>query len=307
MQTLLLIDGNALMHRAFHAIPLFTTSKGFPTNVIYGFFSILQKAITDFKPSHLIVCFDTPKPTFRNDLLKEYQMQRPVIDDNFKIQIPHLKDALDKADVFHVEKDGYEADDLIGTLARKFKEKSIKVLILSGDKDILQLVNESVSVANPQGGLSSVKLYTVDEVRKKFNLEPEQIPDLKGLMGDASDNYKGAKGIGPKTAEKLLLEYKTVENTLEHIHEIKNEHIKNILETSRENILLSKKLATILQDVPVDIDAKKTKFSGWNEDLKHYLLQEFEMNGLAKKLFGENDKKQEKSKEKNDIPQMNLF
>ncbi len=307
MNTLLLIDGNALMHRSFHALPVFTNSKGFPTNVIYGFFSILQKTVTDFKPSHLIVCFDTPKPTFRNDLLKEYQMQRPEIDNAFKMQIPHLKEALHKAGVFHIEKDGYEADDLIGTLAHKFKEKDINVLILSGDKDILQLVNDSVFVINPQGGLFSIKLYTPDEVRKKFNLEPEQIPDLKGLMGDSSDNYKGAKGIGPKTAEKLLLEYKTVENTLEHIHEIKNENIKNILETSRKNILLSKKLATILQDVPIDIDAKKTKFSGWNEDLKYYLLQEFEMKGLVKKLFEGYDKKQEKSKEKNNIPQMNLF
>lgn len=305
MQTLLLIDGNALMHRAFHAIPLFTTSKGFPTNVIYGFFSILQKAITDFKPSHLIVCFDTPKPTFRNDLLKEYQMQRPEIDDAFKIQIPHLKEALNKAGVLHIEKEGYEADDLIGTLAREFKEKDINVLILSGDKDILQLVNDSVFVINPQGGLSSIKLYTPDEVRKKFNLEPGQIPDLKGLMGDASDNYKGAKGIGPKTAEKLLAEYKTVENTLKHADEIKNEHVKKILETSKKNILLSKKLATILQDVPVDIDTKKTKFSGWNEDLKHYLLQEFEMKGLVKKLFGENNDKNEDMKKPN--PQISLF
>src|SRR3989338_6753699 len=151
MNTLLLIDGNAIMHRAFHALPPFKTKDGIPTNVIYGFFSMLHKSIADFHPNFIVVCFDTPKPTFRNKLSKEYQAQRPKISDDFITQIPLVKEALDKAGVTHLEKDGFEADDLIGTITQKFKDNGIKVLILSGDRDIQQLVAKNVYVITPKG------------------------------------------------------------------------------------------------------------------------------------------------------------
>src|SRR3989338_5050149 len=179
MQTLLLIDGNAIMHRAYHALPPFKTKDGTPTNVIYGFFSMLHKSIIDFKPTHIVVCFDTPKPTFRNRIFKEYQAQRPKIADDFIVQIPLLKEALDKAGVIHLEKDGYEADDLIGTISNKFKTNQIRVLILSGDRDIQQLVDKNVFVITPKLGLSDIKIYDSAEVKKKYGLEPTKIPDLK--------------------------------------------------------------------------------------------------------------------------------
>src|SRR3989338_7996711 len=158
MQTLLLIDGNAIMHRAYHALPPFKTKDGTPTNVIYGFFSMLHKGIIDFKPTHIVVCFDTPKPTFRNKMFKEYQAQRPQIGDDFIVQIPLLHEALKKAGVVFLAKDGYEADDLIGTLAT-ISKKNMQVYILTGDKDIMQLVNSHVKVVSPQTGMSSIKLY----------------------------------------------------------------------------------------------------------------------------------------------------
>src|SRR3989344_8772184 len=181
MNTLLLIDGNAIMHRAFHALPPFKTKNGLPTNIIYGFFSMLHKAVSDFKPTHIVVSFDTPLPTFRNKLFKAYQAQRPKISDDFITQIPYLKEALSKAGIIHLEKDGFEADDIIGTIADKFKTNGIKVLILSGDRDIQQLVDSNVFVITPKLGLSELKMYDNSEVKKKFGLNPNQIPDLKAL------------------------------------------------------------------------------------------------------------------------------
>src|SRR3989344_2267889 len=179
METLLLIDGNAIMHRAFHALPPFKTKAGLPTNVIYGFFSMLHKSIIGFKPSHVVVCFDTPKPKIRNKLFKEYQSQRPKISDDFIVQIPLVKEALDKAGIVHLEKDGFEADDLIGTIANKYKTNGIRVLILSGDRDIQQLIDDKVFVITPKMGLSNLMIYDANEVQKKMGLKPEKIPELK--------------------------------------------------------------------------------------------------------------------------------
>lgn len=306
MKTLLLIDGNALMHRAFHALPAFKTQKGLPTNVVYGFLSMLHKALSDFKPSHLVVCFDTPTPTFRNKLYKEYQMQRPVISDEFKIQVPYVKEALDQGGIFHIEKEGFEADDLIGTIAVEFKKKHIKVLVLSGDRDILQLVNDSVFVITPKIGISDLKLYDASEVQNKFEIPPHTIPDLKALAGDPSDNYKGAKGIGPKTAAKLLKEYGTVEHLLSKLATLKNSTIKKLLKEHKKHILLSKKLATIVTNVALDYSIAKTEFHGWNPHLKSYLLETMEMKGLVKKLFDNNHTAKEKTKETKKDPQVQI-
>src|SRR3989338_3747664 len=220
MDTLLLIDGNAIMHRAFHALPPFKTKDGIPTNVIYGFFSMLHKSIADFKPNFIVVCFDTPKPTFRNKIFKDYQAQRPKISDDFITQIPLVKEALDKAGIIHLEKDGFEADDLIGTISNKYKTNQIRVLILSGDRDIQQLVDKNVFVITPKLGLSDIKIYDTAEVLNTFGLNPEKIPDLKALMGDSSDNYTGAKGIGPKTAAKLIQQFGSIKEIYSHLNEI---------------------------------------------------------------------------------------
>lgn len=287
MQIFLLVDGNAVMHRAFHALPPFKTKTGIPTHVIYGFFSIIYKAITDFSPVYFTVCFDTPAPTFRNKIFKEYQIQRPKIADEFKSQIPSVKKALDLGGIVHLEKDGFEADDLLGTIAKRVGflfNKKIKVLILSGDRDILQLVDRNIFVISPQTGLSNIKIYDVDEVAKKFMVTPSQIADFKALAGDPSDNYLGARGIGPKTASKLISEYQTVENLFNNLNKIENRALRKILEENKNNVFLAKKLARIVTDVKIDFEIEKAKFEGFKKELKDFLLK-LEMKSLVKRIF----------------------
>ncbi len=306
METLLLVDGNAIIHRAFHAMPPLTTKSGVPTNVLYGFISMIHKSVIDFKPTHIIICFDTPKPTFRQKVFKEYQAHRPEMDKGLKVQIPSVKEALDKAGIFRLEKDGYEADDLIGTITHHFKNNGIKVLILSGDRDIFQLIDNNVFVVVPQNGLSTTKIYDVDEVQKKLGVLPQQIPDFKGLMGDPSDNYPGARGIGPKTAALLIHQFSTINNLYANLDKVTNPRLKQILIDNKENVLMSKKLATIITDVGVDFNIEASAFSRFKEDLKDYLLQ-FEVHSLAKRIFEE--KKDTKTKKPSSHPknQMGLF
>lgn len=283
MNTSLIIDGNAIMHRAFHAIPPFKTRSGVPTNILYGFFSMLHKVTNDFKPTYLTVCFDTPAPTFRNKLFNKYQAQRPKIDDDFIIQIPIIKSALDQGQILHIEKDGFEADDVIGTTAKIASNDKIKALVLSGDKDLLQLVNEDIMVIAPQLGLSNLALMDSTAVIKKLGITPNQIPDFKALMGDSADNYAGAKGIGPKTAALLINQFQTIENLFNHLTEVKDK-TRQIIIDCKDSILLAKQLAQIKTDVEIEYNIKDTLFTGFNDSLKKYLL-EYEMFGLVNRIY----------------------
>lgn len=304
MNKLILIDSNGIMHRAFHAYPLLNSSDNTPTNVIYGFLAMLYKTINDFKPTHIATVFDTPKPTFRNKIFKEYQIQRPKIDDNFAVQIPLVKQALDLAGIYRLEKDGYEADDIIGTICEIFKNKNdFQIMIISADKDIFQLVNEKVFVASPIIGLSNIKIYDEAEVKQKINVTPSEIVDYKALVGDPSDNYPGAKGIGPVNAIKLIKKFGSIDNIYKNLDKIESEKIKKILLAEKENVYLSKKLATIIKDAPVEIDIDKMKFRGFNIKLKDF-LEKYEIYSLVKRIFTE--KKQEKNEEKKQ-DQISLF
>lgn len=284
------------MHRAYHAYPLLTSSDKTPTNVIYGFLSMIYKIVFDFKPTHITAVFDIPKPTFRNKIFKDYQIQRPKISDDFIVQIPLVKEALDKAGIYRLEKDGYEADDIIGTICEIFKNKNdYKIIIISGDKDIFQLINEKVFVASPVVGLSTIKIYDEIEVKQKLDVLPSQITDYKALVGDPSDNYPGAKGIGPINAVKLIKKFENIDNIYQNLEKIESEKIKNILIKEKENVYLSKKLATILKNAPIEIDINKMKFNEFKKELKSF-LEKYEIYSLIKRIFGE--KKEEKNKEK---------
>lgn len=306
MINLILIDGNPIMHRAYHALPPLTSSDGTPTNILYGFFSMIYKIINDFKPEYFAVAFDTPKPTFRNKIFKDYQIQRPKIEDNFIVQIPLLKEAIDSAGIYRLEKDGYEADDIIGTICHTFKQNpQFKIIIVSGDKDIFQLVKDNVYVATPIGGLSNIKIYNKKDVEQKLTVLPEHVTDFKALAGDPSDNYPGAKGIGPAIASKLIKQFGDIDNIYKNLDKISTKKVREILEKEKENVYLSKKLATILTNAPIEIDIEKMRFTTFNKKLRDF-FERYQINSLVKRIFGEK-KKERKQEEKSPIEQKTLF
>ena len=310
MKTLLLIDGHAMIHRAFHALPIsLTTKSGEPTGAIYGFFLMLHKVLIDFKPTHVAVAFDTPKKTFRKKLYSGYQSKRPPMDESLKMQIPQIKALLDAGGLARLEMPGFEADDVIGTLVEKNKSLADRVLILTGDRDLLQLVEDHIFLIAPKHGVTNFDLFTPDKVKEKFGVAPDHIPDYKALAGDSSDNYNTAKGIGPKTAISLLTEFDNIENLIKNISKVQNPRWKAILSENIDNIILFKKIATIIRDVELKISFDDLKFDHFNDKLKSK-LSNLELFSLITKLFNQVQKKSpavvEKNKKENN-EQINLF
>jgi DNA polymerase-1 len=260
MKKLVLIDGNAIIHRAFHALPPLNSKDGFPTNAVYGFFMMLLKIVEDLNPEYLVVCFDKKAPTFRKQLYNGYQATRPVPSDDLIPQFDMVHKALDSAKITHFEIDGYEADDLIGTLSKQAKEKNLQTIIVSGDRDLLQLVNSQVLMLAPIIGMTKMTLFDQVKVREKYGLEPWQIVDYKALVGDASDNYPGVTGIGPKTASTLLVKYQTLEGVYENLIEL-SPQIQEKLANDAEQAALAKKLATIVLDAPVKFEEKDAEIN----------------------------------------------
>jgi len=222
--------------------------------------------------------------------------------DELKSQIPYVKEFLETAHIQYFEKGGYEADDVIGTIVKKVNKK-IRILILTADRDMMQLVSESVYIITPQKGLSEIGVYTIEKTKKKFLVTPSQIPDLKSLTGDPSDNYKGADGIGPKTAAQLLIRFKTLVGIYDHIGDIASERVRISLIKHKNHALLSQQLATIITNVPIDFDVKACYFEGYNEALKKFFLT-MEFHTLIKRFFPTVKKKKEKTEEKK---QLGLF
>ncbi len=260
MDKLLLVDGNAILHRAYHALPPLTNTKGDVVNAVYGFFSMLLTVVIEMRPEYLIVCFDRPKPTFRQQMFAGYQQHRPALADDFVPQIGLVHEMLSKLAVAVFELDGYEADDVIGTIS--VQAVDLESIILSGDRDLLQLVKRHVKVLMPLVGVKVTALYDEERVREKFGVTSEQFVDYKALVGDASDGYPGVAGIGPKTASKLIREYVTFENLYVHIGDLP-EKIGLKLATDAEQAALAKKLATIVVDAPVTVDFEKCRVGEW--------------------------------------------
>jgi len=252
MGKLVIIDGNAIMHRAFHALPPLTTKKGEPINAVYGLVSMLLKVITDIKPTHMAVAFDEKEQTFRQKELPSYQAQRPPMADELSSQFEKAREFLKTADIPVYSKPGYEADDVIGTIADKSKGD---VVIVTGDRDQLQLVDDKLNIKlyMPVVGLANTKLYGEAETVERMGVPPTQIADLKSLTGDASDNYFGVPGIGPKTAESLLSKYKSTKEIYEHLTDIP-EKVREKLEKGKASADQSYFLATIDRKVPVEFN-----------------------------------------------------
>ncbi len=283
MNNFVLIDGNAILHRAYHALPPLTNKKGEVANAAYGFFSMFLKIIQDLKPSYMAVCFDRPKPTFRQALYAGYQQHRPAMADDLVPQIAIVHTVLEKMKVQIFEIDGYEADDLIGTLA--YEAKNLDTIIVSGDRDMLQLVNGHVKVLMPITGLSNTLLYDAQKVEEKFGVKPAQFIDYKALVGDASDGYPGVTGIGPKTAKHLLQKYHTFENLYKHAGDLP-EKIGLKLATDAEQASLAKKLATIVTDAPVSFNTEKCSFKHFNMNGARAAFEELGFKSLLKRFEG---------------------
>ncbi|MGE5579553.1 MAG: DNA polymerase I [Bacillota bacterium] len=251
---LLLVDGNSLANRAFYALPPLSTVEGVQTGAVYGFLTMMFRFLSEKRPTHVVVAFDHPSPTFRHSEFSEYKATRKPSPQEFKAQIPLLKEALDALNLAHVELPGYEADDIIGTLACRWKERGMPVTILSGDKDCLQLVDERVEAILPVKGITQVKEYGPDGVRMDLGITPSQVRDFKALAGDSSDNIPGVKGVGEKSAVTLLQKYCDLEDIYNHLDEVGPTRVHNLLAAGRESAFLSKKLATINTDAPLPLD-----------------------------------------------------
>lgn len=284
MKKLVLIDGNAIMHRAYHALPPLSTKKGELVNAVYGFASTMLSVIENLKPDYIAASFDLAGPTFRHEAYKEYKATRTKAPDEFYRQIPRVKEFVKDFNIPIFEKEGYEADDIIGTLTKQAeKTEEVEVVIVTGDLDTLQLVSGKTSVYTMRKGLSDSVIYDEEKVRERYNLEPIQIIDYKGLRGDPSDNIPGVKGIGEKTATELLVKHGTVEKIYQSLSEIKDS-VKEKLERDRLKAFMSKKLATISTDVPVKLELEKTRVHDFDREKLVNLFKELNFYSLIKRI-----------------------
>ena len=306
MNRLVLIDGNAILHRAYHALPPLTAPDGSVVNAVYGFTSMLFKLFIDLKPTHIIVAFDRPKPTFRKQLFAGYQAKRPEMDEELSTQIAKVHDVITSFGIPIYEVDGYEADDVIGTLAKQAVNKT-QVVIVTGDRDLLQLVEgDRILTYMPVKGLSEAKIYGEKEARERLGVEPQQIPDYKALAGDQSDNYPGVAGIGPKTASQLLETFGSVEKLYQAIAKKDTRLEKfsqNVLEKlahGAEDAVLSKDLATVRTDVPIHINLDEAKIDTLDRPQARKALEDFHFSSLVKRLekMGKEETKVKKSSSK---------
>lgn len=281
-----MIDGNAILHRAFHALPPLTNKRGEPINAVYGLVSMLLRVIQDLKPTHIVVTFDEKEPTFRHKALPSYQAQRPPMADELSSQFQKARGFLEAASIPVYSKPGFEADDVIGTIATQSSQLKIdEVIIVTGDRDQLQLVDDekSIKLYMPIAGLANAKLFGEAETLERMGVPPTQIDDYKALVGDPSDNYGGVPGIGPKTAIKLLEEFGSFENIYKNLNKIP-EKIKEKLEKGKTQGELSHKLATIVRNVPIEIDYET--MGHWRVDSPEVLklFQEFGFKTLTNRI-----------------------
>lgn len=281
---LMVIDGNSLMHRAFYAIPPLSTKKGIYTNAVYGFMNMLFKLIEEYHPEYIGVAFDRKAPTFRHKEYKEYKGTRQKTPEILVPQFDTLKKLLSAMNIAIYERDGYEADDILGTFARIAGEKGMKAYLVTGDRDALQLIDENVNVLMTKKGITDIRIYDEKALHEDYGITPAQVIEMKSLMGDSSDNIPGVPGVGKKTAFKLINKYGTLENVYAHIDEISGKKLKENLEKYKAQAFLSKRLATIIKDAPVDISIADCCYDIPNSLELKELLMELEFSSILSRL-----------------------
>lgn len=282
---IVIIDGNSLINRAYYAMqrPMIT-KEGIYTQGIYGFLNMLQKIKTDYEPGYLTVAFDLKAPTFRHLEYEGYKAGRKAMPPELAMQMPIMKDVLRAMNISILEMEGYEADDIIGTVARISEEEGLSPLIITGDRDALQLVSQSTGVLITKKGISDFELYDPEKMQERYGLNSKQFIDLKGLMGDSSDNLPGVPGVGEKTGIKLLEQFGSIDNLLANTHEIKSEKLRNKIEENAQLALMSRRLATINVNVPIDVDIDELKSEEPDYDKLIEIYTRLEFNSFLKKL-----------------------
>ena len=281
---LVLVDGHALVYRAFYAVPpSFMTSRGEPTNAVFGFTSMLLTVLQELQPEYCAVTFDRSAPTYRHTAYADYKATRPRMSDDLRHQVQRVREVVRALSIPIFEQDGYEADDLLGCLAKQASDAGVETVIVTGDLDALQLVDDHVRVMAPRGRISDTITYDVAAVRERYGLEPRQIPDLKALSGDSSDNIKGIPGVGPKTAAKLLSEHGSVDGLFQHLDTLPAKQ-RELLAANESLVRTNKGLVTIDRDAPCVLDLEKCRLRDYKREKALALFQELEFRSLLGKL-----------------------
>ncbi|MGB4894466.1 MAG: 5'-3' exonuclease H3TH domain-containing protein, partial [Nitrospira sp.] len=283
MPTLYLIDGSAYIYRAFFALPPLANSKGLQTNAVYGFTTMLLKVLRDHRPDYVAVVFDEKGPTHRHEAFKDYKAQRPPMPQGMSAQIPYIHRVVEALSLPVIRQAGYEADDLIGTLARKGEVEGLDVVIVTSDKDMFQLLTPKTRIYDPVKD----KWFGEADSQARFGVEPARVVEIMGLMGDTSDNIPGVKGIGEKTAVKLITQFGTIEELLNRLEEVTPTKTKNLLREQGEQARMSKQLATIQLDCPLEFVPAHFQAKAPQTDTLVSLLRELEFMTLAKAFQGE--------------------
>lgn len=283
MKRLVLIDGNSLFHRAYHALPTTLTNRfGQPINAVYGFSNMLLKTVGEAKPDYMACAFDTAAPTFRHVAFEAYKAQRISPPPDLYPQLPTVKNVLDAFGIKFFEREGFEADDLLATLTTKNLKMVDQVIIFSGDRDLLQMVNGKVKVQMPGWNLKETSLYGSAEVKQKFGLEPHQMIDYKSLVGDPSDNIPGVSGVGPKTASSLLQKYHTLENLFKNVDEL-SEQLQIKLKAGENIALEAKKLVELDCNVDLSFKIEDLRFKPNWEEVRN-IFEQLEFRSIIAKL-----------------------
>ncbi|MDO8264747.1 MAG: 5'-3' exonuclease H3TH domain-containing protein [Candidatus Parcubacteria bacterium] len=299
---LVIFDSNAVIHRAFHALPPLTAKNGEVVGAVYGFLLVFLKVLKEFKPEFVVAAFDLPFPTFRHKKYKEYKAKRPPTPESLYLQIPKVKEFMKTFNIPIFEKEGFEADDVIGTIAKQTSENhsvsGIETIIVSGDLDTLQLVDSNTKIYNLRKGVKDTVLYDEPMIKEKYGLTPKQILDYKALRGDPSDNIPGVTGVGEKTAIDLIKEFDNIENLYQEVEQ-NSEKAKGIKSGTREKLIkykgqafLSKELAEINTAVPIDYNVEDCRWQDFNRKKAVDILEEFGFKSLLDKLPGSETQKQ---------------
>ena len=284
---LLLVDGHSLAYRAFYALPLdnFSTSTGQPTNAVFGFTSMLINAIKDEKPTHLAIAFDVSRETFRREMFAEYKANRAKSPDEFRSQLPLITEVIEAMQIPGIQVKGYEADDIIATLAKQGEKKGMRVSILTGDRDSYQLVNDSITVLYARKGVSDIARMTPAAVLEKYELTPEQYPDFAALRGDPSDNLPSVPSVGEKTAVKWIKEYGNLDELIKHANEISGK-VGESLRANIEQVKLNRKMTELVKDVSLDVGVEQLVVKELDIDLVNKVFTALEFKSLRERLIG---------------------